>query len=317
MRAPPTTAHAAWIAIPLLAALAGCDEFPFTPASLVDKPRILAVAADPPVIDIEGTSTLTALVIDPSGRDSSVEPDRALDMEVRWRACDPWKLVFEPDRDCGPDDALALEASDGDQWQAQATISVAQVLEAFPPPPEVIDQIGGMPGGTPGDMPGDPDACPHDYDYAELPVAVEVRLGDSRLVAMQRVRVTWEDVGRRGPVLGGLVLDDVVAEADQALEFTPGARHRLSAWMERASLDDTCVGGDPDQIAPEPALAHFYVTAGELTRRIADIEYDEDGTERAESVRWDAPGSGDATAWVVVVDTDSGVSWARFPLRAR
>lgn len=313
MRDARSTSRAAWAAIAAAALVAGCDELPFTPASLVDKPRIVAVAADPPVIDFEGASTLTALVLDPSGRDSSVDPARALDMEVRWRACDPWKLVLEPDRDCGPDDSLAIEASDGESWQAQARISVAEVLEAFPPPPDIIDQIGGMPGG----VPGEPDDCPHDYDYAELPVAVEVRLGESRLVAVQRVRVTWDDVGRRAPVLGGMVLDDVVAEADQPLEFTPGAEHRVSAWMERASLDDVCVDDDPDQVAPEPVRAHVYVTAGELGERVVDIEYDADGTESAETLRWLAPGRGDATAWVVAVDTDSGVTWARFPLRAR
>lgn len=301
------------------AALGGCDELPFTPSSLIDKPRIAAVAADPPVIPLEedATTTLTALVIGPDGRDSSVAPDRALDMEVRWRACNPWKPVFDPNRDCGMDDSLPLDAADGDTWQGQAQLSVAAVLARFPPPDWVLDQIG-MPGGEPGDMPGqEPDACPHDYDYAEIPVVAEVTVDDRRLLATQRVRVTWQPVDRKAPVLGGLVLADVMADASQITSFDAGAEHDVTAWMVRDSLDQACVGDDPEQIVLEGVEVHVYVTAGELDEPNVDIAYLTDGTESTETIVWTAPDGGDVTAWLVAVDSDGGTSWDRFQLRAQ
>jgi hypothetical protein len=294
--------------------LAGCAELPFTPSSLIDKPRILAVAAEPPVVAVDGTATLTALVVSPDGRDSGVAPGRALDLDIRWRACNPWKPVFDPDRDCAAENALELTAADGDTWQGQAQVDLADVLEAFPVPPEIIDQIGGMP---PGMSPEDPDACPHSYDYAELPVVAEVTVGQSRLLAIQRVRVTWEPAGRRAPALGGLVLDDVVADASEPISFTAGADHRLTASMDQSSLDPVCLDDDPEQIAPEPVHVHAYVTAGELDEHGTDIEYDEDGAESAGALTWTAPASGPVTAWLVVTDSDGGASWARFALEPR
>lgn len=301
--------------LPALLVLAGCDPLPFTPESLIEKPRILAVAADPPVVHLNGTTTLTALVVGPDGRDSGVAPDRALDLDIRWRVCNPWKPVFEPDRDCAPADALELPAADGDTWQGQAEVVIADVLERFPIPPEIIDQIGGMPG-MPGDEP-DPDACPHDYDHYGLPVVVEVTAGDRRMVAIQRVRVTFQPVDRNVPAVSGLVFDDAVAAVDESVSFTSGAGHRLSASIDDASLDPTCLDGDPEQIAPEPVHVHLYVTGGELDEHHLDVEYAEDGTESAETVVLNAPASGGVTVWLVATDTDDGVSWARFPLRPR
>lgn len=300
----------------LAAALAGCNELPFTPSSLIDKPRITAIAAEPPVVALDGTATLTALVVSPDGRDSSVAPDRALDLDIRWRVCNPWKPVFEPDRDCSDENALELAGTDGDTWQGQAQVVMADVLEAFPPPPDIIDQIGGMPGGMPGAEP-DPAACPHDYQYAELPVVAEVSLGESRLLAIQRVRVTLEPVDRKPLVVSGLVLDDEFTAVDEIASFTAGADQRLTVSMDRSSLDSVCLDDDPEQIAPEPVEVHAYVTAGELDEPEADIEYAEDGTESAGTMTWTAPASANVTVWLVVTDTDGGASWARFALRPR
>lgn len=299
----------------LAAAVCGCDPLPFTPSSLVDKPRIAAIAAEPPVVAVDGATTLTALVVSPDGRDSSVAPDRALDLDIRWRVCNPWRPVFEPDRDCAPDQALALPAADGALWQGQAEVDLAEVLEAFPPPPEIIEQIGGMPG-EPGMEPPQ-DECPHSYRHAELPVVAEVTVGENRLLAIQRVRVTWQPAGRRSPALVGLVLGDVVADGSEPIPYTPGADHDLTASMDGESLDPACVDGDPDQVAPERVEVRVYVTAGELDEREVDIEYDEDGSEIAEIINWRAPASGPVTAWLVATDTDGGTTWARYALAPR
>jgi hypothetical protein len=297
-----------------LTSLAGCDELPFTPSSLVDKARIAAVAADPPVVPFQGgTTTLTALIVTPDGRDSRVAPDRSIDVEVRWRACNPWEAVFDPNRDCGMDNSLPLDTADGDTWQSQGQLSVAAMLEAFPPPQWFLDQIGN-PDGMPGE---EPDACPHSYQYAEIPVVAEVTVGDSRMVAIQRVRVTWEPVERKSPVLGGLVLDDVMADASQVTEFDGGADHDLTAWMERDSLDPVCAEDDPEQTLLEGLEIQVYVTAGELDEPNVDIAYLGDETESAETIVWTAPSGGEAVVWLVAVDSDGGMSWDRFDLQAR
>jgi hypothetical protein len=297
------------------APLAGCDELPFTPSSLVDKPRIAAVAADPPVIPVEGgATTLTALIIAPDGRDSRVAPDGSIDVEVRWRACNPWTAVFDPNRDCGMDASLPLDAADGDTWQSQGHLVVAEVLAAFPPPDWVLDQIGDPDATPPGQ---EPDACPYSYQYVEIPVVAEVTVGDSRLLATQRVRVTWQPVDRKAPVLGGLVLGDVVTDASQVTPFDRGAENDLTAWMERDSLDPVCVDDDPEQTVLEGLEVQVYVTAGELDEPSVDIAYLKDETESAETIVWTAPSSGEATLWLVAVDSDGGMSWDRFALQAR
>ncbi|WP_428261805.1 hypothetical protein [Haliangium sp.] len=297
---------------------AGCDFEEFTPASRIDKPRIIAVSASPPVIGLDGESELTALVVDADGRDSTVATEHAIDpadLDVRWRACNPWAPVFEPDRDCPTQEALALVSNDGEAWQGQARVRVSDVLAAFPPPDWVQDEIGQMDDGD-GDGDGG-EGCPHDYGFVELPIVVEVDIGDRRLVALQRLRVTWDPVVRRGPAIAALVLGDQVVDATEAGSFVAGRQIRLGVSMDRDSLDPVCLDDDPDQVADEPVTYFAYVTAGELLDEFeADVAYEVDGTESARTLRWAAPTGGGAVVWLVAEDRDGGVGWARFGLTA-
>ncbi len=336
------------VAVALTTLGGGCDVEEFTPSSRIDKPRIIAVAAEPPVVGLGQRATLTALVVDADGRDSSTAPERALDFEIRWRACNPWAPVFQPDRDCVGENALALTAVDGEDWQGQATVDIPAVLQAFPPPDYILERVGGPPdSGDPAPAPSDDDAddddadddesfpdardtpCPHDYNFVELPIVAEVTVGERRVVAVQRVRVTWDDddtsvdndssdtdVSRANPAIDGLVFGSTVATEADVVRFTAASVSRVTAVVDRERLDSVCLDGDPDQIADEPLTYLAYTTAGDFDEPEAVIEYAVDGTESARTLSWAAPDSGAAVMWLVAVDGDGGVGWGRFALQA-
>ncbi|GAB4528427.1 MAG: hypothetical protein Tsb0020_45600 [Haliangiales bacterium] len=342
------------VAVALTTLSGGCDVEEFTPSSRIDKPRIIAVAAEPPVVGLGQRATLTALVVDADGRDSSTAPERALDFEIRWRACNPWAPVFQPDRDCVGDNALALTAVDGEDWQGQATVDIPAVLQAFPPPDYILDRVGGPPGsGDRAPAPGDDDAndedgedgeandddetfpdaretpCPHDYNFVELPIVAEVTVGERRVVAVQRVRVTWDDddtsvdndssdtdVSRASPSIDGLVFGGTVATEADVVRFAAASVSRVTAVIDRERLDPVCLNNDADQIADEPLTYLAYTTAGDFDEPEAVIEYAVDGTESARTLSWAAPDRGAAVMWLVAVDSDGGVGWGRFALQA-
>ena len=81
-------------------AAAACAGDELAPSTQITAPRLLAVAADPPVTTVDGSVALTALVVDGDGAASAAP--------VAWRACTPWRLVRDPDLDCAPDDSLPL-----------------------------------------------------------------------------------------------------------------------------------------------------------------------------------------------------------------
>ncbi|ACY16644.1 hypothetical protein [Haliangium ochraceum] len=322
-------ARALRIALPctvlaLAIAAAGCDEIPFAPQSLVEKPRILAISVDPPVVPIDLSDpeagdtevTLTALVVAPDGKDSGVDPERALAFDIRWRACNPWWPVYEPSRDCPADEALALEAVDGDTWQGQAKLDLRALLAAFPPPdgPPTGEQPGGeMPGETPGQEEELP--CEYDYQYLSATVVVEIDIDGRRLVGLQRLRVTDAEVSRRSPEIGGLMLGIDMHEPGESASYRPGAVQVMSVWMDRESLDPVCIDTleGERKIVEEPVDFRAYVTAGELDEDAGDIFYTNE-IEDADLLDWRAPSGGDAAVWMVARDSDGGVSFARFPL---
>jgi hypothetical protein len=86
----------------LLAALSvfACSDTEDRRLSLVDNPRILAVASTPSIVGPGETAQLEALVVDGNGRVSNAI--------VEWRACAPWTRVVDPDMQCGPDASLPL-----------------------------------------------------------------------------------------------------------------------------------------------------------------------------------------------------------------
>ncbi len=102
--------------IALAVILCACTDSDGRRLSLVDNPRILAIAATPSVIGPGETSVLDALVVDSSGP--------IADAEVTWRACIPWSVVLDPDVQCGPDVSTPLP-----QGELQAPAQLEDTLE--------------------------------------------------------------------------------------------------------------------------------------------------------------------------------------------
>lgn len=80
--------------------IVGCSDTEDRRLSLVDNPRILAIASTPAVVGAGETARLEALVVDGNGR--------VADARIEWRACAPWTPVVDPDAQCGPDASLPL-----------------------------------------------------------------------------------------------------------------------------------------------------------------------------------------------------------------
>lgn len=261
-------------ALVAFALLAGCDDGGGEPSTLITGPRVLAVAAEPPVTTIDGAATLRALIVDGDGAPLAVD--------VAWRVCSPWSPLRDPDVDCGPDQALALPA-DG---EGAARLVVADVLARFGGPAAPI-----------------PPPAPCELDSVPIPVIATAVVDGVRLVARKDVGVAA--VARRAPVIAAVTLDDGAAAT-----FTPGATHRIAATPVRDALDTRCTA-DPEPVPVlEGVRAYFYVTAGTLGATSADVVFQPDGSERVDSVELDAPTDVDRVRlWTVMIDGDGGAAW--------
>lgn len=262
--------------------LAACGGDALAPSTLLTEPRLLAVAAEPPVTTLDGEAALSALVVDGDGA--------AIDAPLRFRACSPWQLLRDPDLDCGPDASLPLTI-DGD---GVARLRVADVIARFGGP--------GAPLPPPGDCPG---------PVVAIPVVVEATVDGTRLVARKDLAVG--SAARRAPTIAAVTLDDAPAE-----RFTPGAVHRVAAIPAVDSLDATCTD-DPDPVAVlESVRTYFYVSAGGLAEVSADVTYQPDGTASIGSVEFTAPDDDTPVRlWSVMLDGDGGAAWTLRTLTAR
>ena len=265
-------------ALALALAQAACADDGAAPSTRITSPRLLAIAADPPVATVDGQVALRALAVDAAGRPAT--------SAVAWRACSPWQLVRDPDIDCAPAAALALpvDASGG------ATLDVAAYLARFGAPPVM------PPAGD------DPCARP----VVAAPVFATVVVDGARLVA--RKDVALGPVARRAPALAAVLLDGAPAAG-----FRPGAEHRLTAVPARDSLEPSC----SEEGALETVRAYFYVTAGDLDEASATVTLFTDGSEVAGSVGLRAPDERDPlTLWTVLLDDDGGAAWTARTLTA-
>ncbi len=282
-----------------LAAIGCADDGP-APSTRIDAPRLLAIAADPPVVGPAGATALRALVVDGDGAQVDAATAR-----VTMRACSPWRPVQDPARDCGPDASLPLPL-DGDR----ARLEVAAVIARFPPPP-------GLPlpdaGGDGADAP-----CPLAYDHLDLPVVVEAVVADGaggavRLTARKHVRLTWsDDVVRTNPRIDALLVDGAPAG-----DLAVGAEVRLAVRPARDALDRACDGDDPPALVLEPVRINLYATAGDLGDATVDARHDAADVEQLETTRFLPLAPGLIVLWAIATDDDGGAGWARFELRAR
>lgn len=260
------------------AAAACADDGP-DPSTLITTPRILAIAADPPVLGVDGVAAVRALIVDVDGTPVA---GGALAM----RACSPWRPVLDPEVDCAPGDAIEL-ALDAD---GAGRLEVAAVLARFPPPT------------TPPDVP--PSPCATDYAHVELPVVVTATVAGARLTAIKRARLASPSQTRRNPTIAEVLLDGAPAAT-----YVPGAAHAITIRPDPASLDPTCTEDAPDALVPETVGSFLFVTAGALDAAVAEAIHDADGGEQLLPVTFTPPDDAEVVLWAVAVDPDGGIGW--------
>ncbi|MCG8424749.1 MAG: hypothetical protein MJE77_43215 [Proteobacteria bacterium] len=305
-----------WLAVlAVIGAGAACDDDSDSPSSLINEPRILAIRADPPVVSLAGSATLTALVADTrivadaqSGDGTARGGDGGeAGWSVDFRACNPWRPMVDPARDCRPEDALKL-ASTG----TSAEIATADVLGAFPPPEWYAPDSADRRVDRPADVESTADC---DYSFVELAVVAEAR-GDSADSAwsppraVKRLRFATRSITRTNPDVESLVLDTRAGPS----RFRPGLSHDVSAVLDRDSLDRNCDREKPDTL--ESVRIYLYTDGGQLGDAYVDIEYTDLGDEIAQSTNWLAPDAEQVVFWLIAIDRDGGVGWSRFDLRS-
>ena len=299
----------AWLLLSLAAA--GCYETPqFSPASLVDRPRILAVVAEPPEVTPGAPSTLSVLL---AGADN---------MSVKWRACSTFSSFGAGsqygentgDRGCG---AAALELGEGRAVQLPAAVTAAlfgndELVRAAlgsQLPEGVLDQVRRSVG-------------------VAFSVEADVLVDGKRLRALKRVLVSENPEPARNPPPAAFnfgpravhqlasgsftcVPDDV-----QPLRVQPGQKVVLSPlydgadtqadepWVEEAKLLDA--RGVPRE-RTEQAFYSWFASKGSL---------EEGMTEAPErDNRWTAPTeSGCVDLWLVLRDGNGGESACGVPV---
>lgn len=266
----------------LLAAATGCADDGGDPSTLLTMPRLLAIAADPPVSPLDGAVALRALVLDAAGS--------PVDGAVAWRVCSPWQPVRDPDVDCAPDQALPLTVgADG-----AAHLALADVVARF--------------GGPATPLPP-PAPCAH--GTVPVPVIATAVVDELRLLARKDVGVAAAP--RRAPALATITVD-----GEPATTFAAGAEHRIAATPVRDSLDTRCTDDPTPLPVLESVRAHFYVTAGALAAAAADVTFQPDGSEAVGSVGFTAPTDVERVRlWTVLIDDDGGAAWALRELRRR
>lgn len=277
----------------LAVATAGCDSAGDSPATRIDEPRILAVRAEPPVVEPSGSARIEVLAVGPDGRRT--------DPPISMRACYPWRPLLAPDVDCAAERSLEI---------AGDTLAIADVLEAFPPPAGAIEAlIAGLDGGR----------CPASFAAVEIPIVVEAEIDGVRQLVTKSLRVAVGGLPapRRNPRIDALVFDGELTPPGAELEFTAGVGHRISARLALEAADPVCDGDLPGAIELERFDVNLYSTAGRFDDREIAIELAADGRVAAGETGWSATDAADVSLWLIATDGDGGVDWADFRLVGR
>jgi len=261
--------RAAW-----LIALAACADP--TPSSLLDGPRVLAIVADPPVV-APGVRTALLPITTLDGQPAA--PD-----SVAWRACAPWAVVADPERDC-TDGALALATEPG----GGTTLS--------------LDLLGGA-VPTAGTAPADRGDCAP--PAMALTLVAEIQLAGQRLLAKKQLAV-GPAVDRQNPVIEQILLDGAPAAEGAALPA--GATVQLGARIAATSIDDVCGVAEPER---ETVRVVVYPGRGAVASDDAFEITERDGQLVEGSVELTLPATEQRVPlWLVAVDETGGAA-ARF-----
>lgn len=271
-----------------LASLAACGGSSTSPESLIGDPRILAIRAEPPVVEIDGSTELSALV---------AAGDGTRDAQLSWRACDPWQPFLSPEASCGPEVSMPL---------VDGRLLPQQLLEAFPPPADVVDDLV---------LGHDDAACDAAYPSIDVVVVLETTLDGNLLVASKRVRVALEPLGapRRNPALEALLFDGEPF-TELGPRFRSETAHTVSAAVDPDSIDPTCDDDNPSEPALESFSVNVYATAGNFDSSELELEFGLDGGEAVDETTWTTDVRSATDLWMVITDNEGGTGWSHFTL---
>lgn len=199
--------RAAW-----LLALAACADP--TPSSLLDGPRVLAIVADPPIVAPDVRTTLVPITT-LDGRPTP--PD-----SVRWRACRPWAVVADPERDC-TDGAIALATDPSGGTTLDLELLGAVVPTSGPPP--VTSGLCAPPAMA-------------------LTLVAEIELAGARVLAKKQLAL-GTTVDRQNPIIEHVLVDGAPAVAGAPVPA--GTTVRLGARIAASSIDPVCGPGEPER----------------------------------------------------------------------
>ncbi len=257
-----------------LLVVGACSDDGVDPITKITSPRVLAITSEPSVLTIDGTLQLTAFTVD---------PDRPRSTEVRLRACAPWKIVSEPDRDCVGSDAMALGTDE---------LSAAALQAAFPSPPGI-------------NAPPDPwGAAIAAGIRLQIPIIAEVLVDGVTLVARRDVEVVDRGVVRSNPRVVDVRFDGIATTTLQA-----GTAYALTVSIDPASLDVPPGGGSREQVD-----IYFYSPAGELADPRVELEDPDAEAPGSEPTTYTAGPRGSSWLFVVTTDDTGGMGLVSVPL---
>ncbi|HOX47065.1 MAG TPA: hypothetical protein PK668_25955 [Myxococcota bacterium] len=280
-------------AVLLACALAGGCDSPFPDETLVERLRLLAVAAEPPEAGVTDTLAFRALVADPRGAGRP--------LEYTWAVCFLAIGYAAADVACPGPGNFPLEA-EGDGARLAVPELVAWLMEQDLP----VDP--GDPGG--GEWP----------EVVTLLVGLEVsgppladQDGPERVRALKRfhLRLSGQASPNHNPALAGLSLDglpwDEAPGPNGVPELQAGSEHLLRPEVLAGSVE-TFSEGEPPEEVQETLLFSWFSTGGEFRdqRTLLDpLLYEDLAKNRLKAP--EEPGRYDL--WLVVRDDRLGAGW--------
>lgn len=263
------------------------------PGWLVDRPRVLAIRADPPEARPGDRVTFSALIPQPGVADPYA---------VVWLACPPaddggigFGCTLPTDLDlesATPEDLAALGLIGFEPGLPPAYDVPADALDGLPEAERAeglytLVQVAALP---PEYL--DPDSAPAEVDFGDVEAAYK------------RLVVSEAATPNQNPEIRVFTVDGLQLPAGAVLHVDAGQSYELGVQVAAESIETyTFVNslGEVEERTEEPYLAWF-ATGGALLEAVTLFPYVE--------ATWTAPAAGESgTVWAVMRDRRGGMSW--------
>jgi hypothetical protein len=290
--------------LPALVLLSACviqsDRYPrprdLEPSWLANRPRLLAIRADPPDVRPGETTRLSALFVDPDGDLAATAWIGCTDAETTSFGCTPDPAIFDPE--ATPEEVAAAGLFGFEPGLPPLLTVPDDYLDGL----DVRQAERGRPFTA--TALGIPAA------FFEADPADDLDFGTLR-VGFKRVMVTTREPPNENPGIVGLRVDG--ADAGAVVDVEPGATLTLELQLSRLALeryDYLTVDGAIEERVEQP-FVEWYASSGALDRTVSIHPF--------LTSRWRAPETPDLEGawWVVVKDRRGGISWHVQPWRTR